>query len=192
MLLAPPHAFSRLGDLRSGGGTGRTDLWSIALQVFERHPVRGVGLENFEVVSPIYAVTTDTDLPRADVVVTQGAPTHNTYLQILAELGIVAEVLFLGVLAVVLEATRRGVGLFGDGAKGRSSSSAAACSSVPSGMLTAFFFLSAQYEKELWITLGLLLAFANLARLLPARSAPKPRAASRRGVPARGGSGTAF
>ena len=31
-------------------------------------------------------------------------------------------------------------------------------------MLTAFFFLSAQYEKQLWLTLGLLLAFANIAR----------------------------
>ncbi len=171
VLLAPPHAFSRLGDLRSGGGTGRTDLWSIALQVFERHPVRGVGLENFEVVSPIYAVTTDTDLPRADVVVTQGAPTHNTYLQILAELGIVGEVLFLGVLAVVLEATRRGVGLFRKRGEGALELVGRGLFVGAVGMLTAFFFLSAQYEKELWITLGLLLAFANLARLLPARSA---------------------
>jgi O-antigen ligase len=163
-LLAPPHALSRLSDLRAGGGTGRTDLWSIALQVFERHPVKGVGLENFQVVSPIYAVTTDTDLPRADVVVTQGAPTHNTYLQILAELGVVGELLFLGVLGLVLEATRRGVQLLAQRGKQTLELVGRGLFVGTIGMLTAFFFLSAQYEKQLWLTLGLLLAFANVAR----------------------------
>ena len=163
-LLAPPHALSRLSDLRAGGGTGRTDLWSIAVQVFERHPVKGVGLENFQVVSPIYAVTTDTDLPRADVVVTQGAPTHNTYLQILAELGVVGELLFLGVLGLVLEVTRRGVRLLARQGKQTLELVGRGLFVGTIGMLTAFFFLSAQYEKQLWLTLGLLLAFANIAR----------------------------
>ena len=45
------------------------------------------------------------------------------------------------------------------------------------GMLIAFFFLSAQYEKQLWITLGLLLAFANLARLSPTGSSEPSSAA---------------
>ena len=166
-LLAPPHAFSRLSDLRAGGGTGRTDLWSIALQVFERHPVRGVG-SNFQVVSPIYAVTTDTDLPRADVVVTQGAPTHNTYLQILAELGIVGELLFLGVMGSSSSGSARGPAA---GATGKQTLELVGRGLFVGtvGMLTAFFFLSAQYEKQLWLTLGLLLAFANIARPPPDR-----------------------
>ncbi len=164
VLFAPPHALSRLSDVRAGGGAGRTDLWSIALRVFEAHPVRGVGLGNFTVVSPIYAVTADNNLPRADIVVTQGAPTHNTYLQIAAELGIVGELLLLGVLGVVLEATRRGVGLLV--ARGRQSLELAGRGLFVGavGLLTAFFFLSAQNEKQLWLTLGLLLAFSNIAR----------------------------
>jgi hypothetical protein len=32
------------------------------------------------------------------------------------------------------------------------------------GMLSAFTFLTAQYEKQLWLTLGLLLAYARIAR----------------------------
>ena len=31
-------------------------------------------------------------------------------------------------------------------------------------MLTAFIFLSAEFEKELWLTMELLLAFASIAR----------------------------
>jgi hypothetical protein len=41
-------------------------------------------------------------------------------------------------------------------------------------MLSAFTFLTAQYEKQLWLTLGLLLAYARIARqaseLEPTRS----------------------
>lgn len=164
VLLAPPHALGRISDIRGGGGTGRTDLWAIATQVFRAHPVNGIGLGNFQVVSPNYAVSTDTDLPRADVVVSQRAPVHNTYLELATELGTVGILLFLALLGVVLEATRRGVqravrrgqellellgrGLFVGAA----------------GMLTAFIFLSAEFEKELWLTMGLLLAFASIAR----------------------------
>ena len=169
-LFAPPHALSRLSDLRAGGGTGRTDLWTIAVKVFESHPIRGVGLENFNVVSPVYAVSTDTNLPRADVIVTQGAPTHNSYLQIAAELGTIGEILLLGVIGVVLEATRRAVRVL---MKRREQTLELAGRGLfvgTIGMLTAFFFLSAQYEKQLWLTLGLLLAFANLAL----RRSPRP------------------
>ncbi len=164
VMFAPPHSFSRLSDLRAGGGTGRTDLWSIAVKVFKSHPIRGVGLENFTVVSPIYAVTTDTDLPRADVVVTQHAPTHNMYLQIAAELGSVGELLLLGTLGIVLEATRRAVRLLASRGEQTLELVGRGLFVGTIGMLTAFFFLSAQYEKQLWITLGLLLAFANVVR----------------------------
>ena len=163
-VLAPPHAFGRLSDIRGGGGTGRTDLWAIATQVFRAHPIQGIGLGNFTVVSANYAVSTDTDLPRADVVVSQRAPVHNTYLEIAAELGSVGLLLLLGLLGVVFEATRQGVwraarrGQQALELMGRGLFVGAA------GMATAFFFLSAEYEKELWLTLGLLLAFANIAR----------------------------
>ena len=141
-------------------------------------------------MSPIYAVTTDTDLPRADVVVTQGAPTHNTYLQILAELGVVGELLFLGVLGLVLEATRRGVRLLARRGKQTLELVGRGLFVGTIGMLTAFFFLSAQYEKQLWLTLGLLLAFANIARrpgpVEASPLAPVPGPASPRAPDARG------
>ena len=163
-ILAPPHALGRLSDIRGGGGTGRTDLWAIATQVYKAHPILGIGLGNFTVVSANYAVLTDTDLPRADVVVSQRAPVHNTYLEIAAELGTVGILLLLGLFGVVFEATRRGVQRAAQRGQKAFELMGRGLFVGAAGMLTAFFFLSAEYEKELWLTLGLLLAFANIAR----------------------------
>jgi len=33
------------------------------------------------------------------------------------------------------------------------------------GMLTAFVFLTAQYQKQLWVTLGLVLAYSRISEL---------------------------
>jgi O-antigen ligase len=164
LLIAPPHALNRLTVFRGGGGTGRTDLWAVAANAFESHPFAGIGLGNFTVVEPIYAVSTQRSLPRADLIVTQRQPVHNTYLHIAAELGIVGALLFVGLLVAVLDAVRQGVrsvagrrdvwlGLTGRGLF-------VGCL----GMLSAFTFLTAQYEKQLWLTLGLLLAYARIAR----------------------------
>jgi hypothetical protein len=40
------------------------------------------------------------------------------------------------------------------------------------GMLAAFVFLSAQYEKQLWITLGLVLAYNRVAALRAPSAGP--------------------
>ncbi|HET7137532.1 MAG TPA: O-antigen ligase family protein [Gaiellaceae bacterium] len=164
MLVAPPHALGRITQFTSGGGTGRTDLWTVALKSFEGSPVQGIGLGNFVVVEPTLVVDVNTDLPRADLVVTQRQPVHNTYLHIAAELGLVGIVLFLAALGAVVVAARDGVrALVGAGnypleLVGRGL--VVGCL----GMLTAFTFLTAQYEKQLWLTLGLVLAYARVAR----------------------------
>jgi O-antigen ligase len=164
LLFAPPETLSRITHLSAGGGTGRTDLWAVARNVYRSHPVAGVGLDNFQIVSPIYTVETNTDLPRVDVVVTQKAPVHNTYLQIAAELGTVGIVLLLTVLAIVLDAARRGVRVAArvGGETLELAGRGLVVGAV--GMLAAFVFLSAEYEKQLWLVLGLLLAYACVAR----------------------------
>jgi hypothetical protein len=35
------------------------------------------------------------------------------------------------------------------------------------GMLTAFVFLTAQYQKQLWVTLGLVLAYSRISERSP-------------------------
>jgi O-antigen ligase len=165
VLLAPAQGVARLSDIRGGGGTGRIDLWAIATQVFRAHPINGVGLDNFTVVSPTYAALTDTNLPRADIVVARRSPVHNTYLEVAAELGVVGELLLLGLFGTALEATRRGVGRLAARSDGSLELAGRGLFVGACGLLTAFVFLSAETEKELWITLGLLLAFGNVTRM---------------------------
>jgi len=163
VLVAPPHALGRLTQFTSGGGTGRTDLWKVAAKAFEAHPIEGIGLGNFTVVEPQVAVAFNTDLPRADLVVTQQQPVHNTYLHIAAELGVVGIALFLAMLASVLAAARRGVRAVTAAGRLRLELEGRALVVGTVGMLSAFAFLTAQYEKQLWLTLGLVLAFARVA-----------------------------
>ena len=163
-LVAPPHSLGRLTQFTSGGGTGRTDLWKVAAKAFEQHPVQGIGLGNFTVVEPQFAVNFDADLPRADLVVTQQQPVHNTYLHIAAELGTIGIALFLGLLWSILAAARRGVQAVTDAGRYRLELAGRGLFVGTIGMLSAFTFLTAQYEKQLWLTLGLLLAFARVAR----------------------------
>jgi O-antigen ligase len=96
--------------------------------------------------------------------VSQRAPVHNTYLEIAAELGTVGILLLLGLFGVVFGATRRGVQRAAQQGQQAFELMGRGLFVGAAGMLTAFFFLSAEYEKELWLTLGLLLAFANIAR----------------------------
>ena len=84
---------------------------------------------------------------------------HNTYLQIAAELGAVGVALFLFTIFVPLIYARRVVSMFPKTSLRFEPIIGRGLVAGVLGMLAAFAFLSAQYEKQLWITLGLVLAF---------------------------------
>jgi O-antigen ligase len=155
-----------------GGGSGRTELWSIALQAFRLHPLGGIGAGNFTVREGAYAVTTMTNLTKPYQEVTTSEVVHNTYLHVATELGVIGLVLLLvlvvGGLVLGVQAART-LERAGD-----SDTETLVRGLVvgAAGMFTAFVFLTAQYEKQLWIALGLLGAASALART--ARSAPGP------------------
>ena len=76
-----------------GGGAGRSDLWAVAAEVVSDHPLVGVGAGNFPIVAPQY-VTGTLDLPEVQLVVDQPTVAHNTYIGVLAELGVVGLIAF--------------------------------------------------------------------------------------------------
>jgi len=178
LLFAPPQSFSRITSFTANDGSGRTDLWAVAAKAFEQHPVNGIGAGNFTVVEQQYAVNFNRNLPRADLVVQVQQPVHNTYLHVATELGLVGLGLFLAILWIALRACYR--------AATRSSGSTEALGRAivvgSVGMLVAFVFLTAQYEKQLWLVIALLLAYAAAAARVPPRAAP--RAATLRPAPA--------
>jgi O-antigen ligase len=162
-LVAPPEALARLTEYRTGGGSGRTDLWRVAEHVFEQHPLAGIGIGNFQVVEPVYSVT-NINIQRVDFVVEKTLVVHNTYLHVLAELGVVGFLPFaamiVGAIGVAVRATRmflRAHDLAMDAlARG------VVIGTI--GMLGSFTFISAQYEKQLPLLLGVLVALSAVAR----------------------------
>ena len=169
-LVAPPQSLARITSFSAGGGSGRTDLWSIAFDIAGHHPIAGVGAGNFVVVEPRYAVG-NLNISDLSVVIDTPKVAHSAYIEILTELGAVGFALFavliggslvFGVKAVraaarstdrELELLARGllIGLI--------------------GLLAAYAFLSGEYEVPLWLLLGLMPRLYTLAREQPAHPA---------------------
>jgi O-antigen ligase len=123
--------------------------------------VNGVGIGNFTVVEPRYAAG-NIDLTRVDLVLDLHKVTHNTYLNILADLGLVGLVLFAGLIFFVLRALRRRIRRAASTGDTHMEAIGRGLLIALIGLLVAYTFISAQYEKQLWLLLGLGLAAANL------------------------------
>jgi len=170
-VFAPQAARQRITSYSSATSTGRSDLWSVARLMFENHPVRGVGIDNFTVLAPAY-LERDLNITRSDLILRPDATeVHNTYLNVLAELGLVGGLLFVGLLAGVLAVACRATRALARAGDRQTELMARGLVIGASGMLTAYFFFSAQFEKPLWIVLGALAALSTVARGSEGRSA---------------------
>ncbi len=94
---APAEATERVTKI--DGGTGRTDVWTVGWRMVEDHPVRGIGNGNFANTSVHYLLQPGS-IVRDDFIVDTPKVAHNSYLEVLAELGVVGLVLFAIVLRV--------------------------------------------------------------------------------------------
>ena len=78
----------RMTGIGNDGGSGRFEIWETALQYFYSNPVTGIGIFNFA------------DFYLRDVGKLKYA--HNTFLEVLAESGVIGISLFLAMLALIL------------------------------------------------------------------------------------------
>ncbi len=169
--LAPLPARERVSA--AGGGTGRTDLWTVAWRMVQAHPFNGVGVGNFPNTSADYTLRPGV-IMRTDLIFNQQPfVTHNTYLQILAETGIPGLLLFLGVIGACMNWMLRAARTWAR--RGNRAMEALARSMFLGlcGMLVADFFISVMYSKLLWVMLALGPATYAVARhedAEPARS----------------------
>lgn len=164
-LVAPPESLQRLSSVTSGGGSGRVDLWSVAGDVIADHPWLGVGSGNFPRVAPAYAAGT-TNLRSVELVVDDPKVVHNTYLEILSELGLVGLLAFGGVVLGALALALRALRGFSRGGDGEMEMLTRGLVVGTIGMLVAFAFISGEYEKQLWLLLGLAIGLDSIARRL--------------------------
>lgn len=169
--LVTPAALQRITS--SNGGTGRTDLWAIGWRMVEDRPVLGVGTGNYQQASIHYLLRPGL-LTRSDLIANVNRVAHNTYLTVLAELGLVGAVMFLALIAIVLACGVKAAHLF---ARKRDDSMEMLTRGwliAMVGMLTADVFLSAEFSKQLWLLLALGPALLSVARRSPVTTARAP------------------
>src|SRR3954447_4015251 len=148
-----PSAWQRVTEF-NGGGTGRTDLWRVALRVNGAHPINGVGLGNFEAEAKLF-VRRPGQLTFVRLIVDSPHVAHNTYLQILAENGIIGLLLWGSAVIAFLAATRRAAKALERARLPDLAMLARALMVAQIAMLVALFFITDGYDKRLWLLLAL-------------------------------------
>ncbi len=146
------------------GGSGRSDIWRVGWRMVEDKPVIGVGSGNFNVSSIHYLLVKPGAIERDEFIVDTPKVAHNSYLQILAELGIVGLTMFLLIIGFALRCALKAARWFGRAGDSQMEIVARAMVVALVGILAADFFLTEQYGKQLWLLLGLGPALLGVAR----------------------------
>jgi O-antigen ligase len=150
--------------LEANGGTGRTDIWKVGWRMVEAEPVRGIGAGNFP-ISSIHYLLAPGAITRSDFIVDTPKVAHNTYLNILAELGVVGLLLFMGVIAFSLGCALRAARCAVQAGDRQVEVLARGLVVVLAGLLAADFFGSREYDKQLWLVLSLCPAVLEISRV---------------------------
>jgi len=161
MLMLTPSGQQSLERITNGDSSGRSDLWRIARLQFEDNPVHGVGLGNFPAVAKRY-ITAETEHTEL-VVSVAPRTTHNSYLGIAAELGMLGLITFGifagGCVLLGMRGVRTARQLRDPGAVQLGRGIVAATI----GVLASCAFLSNHYSEVLWALLATCVAFQAYA-----------------------------
>ena len=103
-------------------------------------------------------------LTRTDLIVDTPKVAHNTYLEVLAEIGVVGLALFLTLLLFCMGCAAKAVRNFHDKHDVYLEVLARALLIALIGLLAADFFDSEQFQKALWLLLGLCPAMLAISR----------------------------
>jgi len=172
-------ALQQKSHIAQGNIESRQSLWSAAIKLSERRPLTGVGPGRFPKEAR--------PLLRNNPIELEKPVTHNTYLEILAENGIPALLLFIAYLAGTWLLLRRALAraLRREDADGRRLATALQASVVIA--IVAATFLSEELTSPFWLLGGLAVVLAREGSR--ASSAGRPAEAARSG--SRAGSGRA-
>jgi O-antigen ligase len=153
--LMPGVFFSRLSRSESDRGAGRLDVWQVGLVALEHHAVLGAGLNNFPVVYQQFA-------GMAKVFHGYYRGSHNIYLGMTVETGLVGFLLFAGALIAQFRNAH-------NAEDGRCSDLPwlVPCEAAFTGVLVAGFFLDIFWRKFFWLTLILLTLAARSGTSAP-------------------------
>jgi O-antigen ligase len=168
-LAVSPGGLSRV-TTPDAEGNGRADLWRVGARMVREHPISGVGLGNFRVRAADF-VREPGEVRFAELIAERPHEAHNTYLQLLAEVGVPGLLAFLTVVALALDRmwrAQRRLAALGDGdlaALGQSAFLGAV------GMLVSLAFVTDGDDLRLWMLLGLGPALLGIATAPTGRDA---------------------
>jgi len=143
--------------------SGRSDIWRVGWRMVQAHPVTGVGSGNFQEAAIHYVQGIGT-ITNADIIVDVPHVAHNVYLELLADLGIPGLLAFVGVAAFSILAAAKAARRFEQ--EGDTTMELVARCQVLAlvAFMSADFFLSGEFSKQLWLTFALSPAILALSR----------------------------
>jgi O-antigen ligase len=160
--IAPEAAVQRLST--ADGGSGRTDIWKVGWRIVEDKPTIGVGAGNFQVSSIHYLLAKPGAIESDSYVVDKPAVAHNSYLQMLAELGVIGLALFLAVLISAIACAFKAARVFARLGRTSMEVMSTAVAVALLSLLAADFFVSEGLSKQLWLLLAMGPAMLAMAR----------------------------
>jgi O-antigen ligase len=155
--LAPQSTIDRITEVTQGEAgqqEGRATIWKVGWRMFKAEPVHGVGAGNFPKAALKYVVAPG-QAPRSDRLISEPAVAHNTYLGVLAELGLVGGALFFSLIGFSVGAAAVAARRFRKFGDQQMEVLSRALFAAVIGVLAADFFLTAETSKQLWLLLGL-------------------------------------
>ena len=158
--LAPDAARERITQADTQG-SGRTEIWKVGLRMVEANPVLGVGADNYATSTVHYLLQPGT-VRRSDYIIDDPHVAHNIFLQVQAELGAGALVLYLGVIGFALWCCLSGARRFRERGDRSMELLSRGLLIGLCGLLATGFFSNHVYNKQLWLLLGLAIAVRAL------------------------------
>jgi O-antigen ligase len=152
----------------AGGGTGRLDLWTVGLRMVSAHPVRGVGTGQFANSSVHYLLRPGV-IERGDFILSTPKVAHNTYLNIVSELGLVGGALFAAILVMCVASLWRAIQRTQRDGDEKLEILLRGLLVGMGGYFVTLMFISENYAKLLWILLALGPTLLAVVRAQPAR-----------------------
>jgi O-antigen ligase len=158
-----PSGWERITSF-DGGGNGRSDLWAVAGDMAHDHPIVGVGLANFQERAGEY-VRRPRELQFVDLIAEEPHVAHNTYLQFVAENGLLGLAIFLALAAAALHAALTAGRRFDANGDDPLATLSRAVFVGILALMTASIFLTNGHDSRLWLLFGLAAILAQLSRV---------------------------
>ena len=140
LLFMPETFYYRLTTAISSGGAGRLYIWKVGLIIIRHFGIFGVGLANFPVAYDLFP-------GHASIFMHYGKASHNIYLNVWAETGIIGLLLLFAAVRSQLRAVAKLTARRWTGGSSPLVPYEAACWA----MLAAGFFLDITYKKDFWL-----------------------------------------